>query len=272
MPERSSSARRMIWASRMPLAMAIRRQGLPARGALAGQQAEAAELGVQIVADRVGVGQRDAVRDKRRNARDRRGRREVGGKRGDGLRAPAMRPFRLHEVEAVGDPQFEDRHPDPPDPRRGGRHEQAHRSLGLARPRGGVAQVGEGGLHAAGLVRHLGEAEGHLDAAQRAHQHQVVEVAEMADAEDLAGDLGQALAERHVEVLQRHLAEGVGVVALGHDDRGERAGIGLGIAAQDLEAPGVHGACASLRRGGRGARRPCSRPSSSSMSQASLRP
>ena len=98
-----------------------------------------------------------------------------------------------------------------------------HSWLVAPRARRGVAEIGEGGLHAARLVRHLGEAERHLDAGQRAHQHQVVEVAEMADAEHLARDLAEALAERQVEVLQRHLAEGVGVVALGHHDRGQRA-------------------------------------------------
>ena len=61
----------------------------------------------------------------------------------------------------------------------------------------------------------------------------------MADAEHLARDLAEALAERHVEVLECHLAEGVGVVALGHDDGRQSGAIGLGVAAQDLEAPGV---------------------------------
>ena len=44
-----------------------------------------------------------------------------------------------------------------------------------------------------------GAVQAHLDAAQRAAQHQIVEMAEMADAEHLALDLAEPGAERHVD-------------------------------------------------------------------------
>src|SRR5438445_11627207 len=69
-------------------------------------------------------------------------------------------------------------------------------SLGLAR---GARQIVEGREHAALLEGHARELEAELDARKRAHEHQVVEIAQVADAEDLAREPGQALPERHVE-------------------------------------------------------------------------
>src|SRR5205807_6747714 len=61
-------------------------------------------------------------------------------------------------------------------------------------------------LHAALAVRHAGEREPHLDAGERPHDGQIVGVAEVADAEHLAGELGEAGAERNVEVFECGLA------------------------------------------------------------------
>src|SRR5690349_23817265 len=49
-------------------------------------------------------------------------------------------------------------------------------------------------LRAALLVRHAGDLQPHLHAGERARQREVVEVAEVADAKDLPGELRQALA------------------------------------------------------------------------------
>src|ERR1043166_1048534 len=65
--------------------------------------------------------------------------------------------------------------------------------------------------HAALAVRHAGERETHLDAGERTDDCQVVGVAEMADAEHLAGDFRQTGAERNDEMLECDLAEAVGV-------------------------------------------------------------
>src|SRR5262245_55892530 len=65
-------------------------------------------------------------------------------------------------------------------------------------------------LHAALAVRHAGERESHLDAGERADDGEIVGVAEVADAEHLAGKLGKTGAERNVEMLEGGLAEAVG--------------------------------------------------------------
>src|SRR5690242_2926397 len=52
---------------------------------------------------------------------------------------------------------------------------------------------------------HAGELETHLHAGQRAHQREIVEIAEVADAEHLAGELAEAGAERHVERIEDRL-------------------------------------------------------------------
>jgi hypothetical protein len=86
-------------------------------------------------------------------------------------------------------------------------------------------------------VRYAGKAKPHLDAGQRGDHGEVVGVAEVADAEYLAGELGQAGAQRHVEVLECRLAEGVGVVPRGQQDGGQGGGVILRVLAPDLEAP-----------------------------------
>src|SRR5438105_4673966 len=61
-------------------------------------------------------------------------------------------------------------------------------------------KIGHRGLYASDAMRHLGECERHLDASERADDGEVVGVAEMADAKDLAGELAEAGAERNVEI------------------------------------------------------------------------
>src|SRR5262245_8149551 len=95
-------------------------------------------------------------------------------------------------------------------------------------------------LHAALAVLHAGERQPHLDAGTRAHDGEIVGVDEMADAEDLARELGEPGAEGDVEVLERGLAEAVGVLAFRHQHGRERRGIILRLAAPDFEAPAAH--------------------------------
>src|SRR5471032_2772481 len=71
--------------------------------------------------------------------------------------------------------------------------------------------------NADGLHREFGRGEA-------AQQHRLVEVAEMADAEDLAGERAEAAAEREVEAVEGGLAHGVGGMALRHQDGGHRVG------------------------------------------------
>ncbi len=94
-------------------------------------------------------------------------------------------------------------------------------------------------LHAALLVRDAGERERHLGEAERADQRAIVDVAEMADAEDLAGDLAEAGAERDVVLLQRDLAEAVGVMARRHQDAGQHGRLLGRVLAEHFESPGL---------------------------------
>src|SRR5213078_2252915 len=57
-------------------------------------------------------------------------------------------------------------------------------------------------LRPALAMRNRGERKPHLHARERAAEHEIVQIAQVADAEDLAGDLAQALAQRHVEAVE----------------------------------------------------------------------
>ena len=64
-------------------------------------------------------------------------------------------------------------------------------------------------------MRHAGGRQTEFYARERAKKAEFVAFAEMADAEDLAGDLAEAGAERDIVFLQRDLAEAVGVMTFG---------------------------------------------------------
>jgi len=66
------------------------------------------------------------------------------------------------------------------------------------------------------LMRHARDPKAHFNPGECSHKHQFVEIAEMADPEDLIRDLVEAVAERHVKALQHHFAERIGAVALRH--------------------------------------------------------
>ena len=74
----------------------------------------------------------------------------------------------------------------------------------------------------------------HLHAGQRAGEHQVVEVAEMADPEHLVLELAEPRAERHVEALEDHAPDLVGAV---EHDRGQRAGELALVGREHLQPP-----------------------------------
>ena len=93
-------------------------------------------------------------------------------------------------------------------------------------------------LDPASLVRHLGKRQAHLHPGQRAHQRQVVEVADVSDAKHLVGDLAQSAAERHVEVIQHHFAKRDFAVA--------GVEMGLKLAKVPHKKGGVEAAMASL--------------------------
>src|SRR5437868_4870220 len=81
---------------------------------------------------------------------------------------------------------------------------------------GALRQIVHRGVNAALLHRHAGEREPHFNAGQRAHEHEIVEVAEMADAEHLAAELRQPGAKREIECIEDCLAHAVGIMPRRH--------------------------------------------------------
>src|SRR5690242_5784210 len=90
-------------------------------------------------------------------------------------------------------------------------------------------------------MRHAGKCQSHFDAGKRAEQRQVVEVAEVTDAEHATGELRQSSAERHVEALEYQLAKRIGVMPIGHQHGCQRIAVFGWIRAQDLQTPCAHG-------------------------------
>src|SRR4051812_7828810 len=82
--------------------------------------------------------------------------------------------------------------------------------------------VDRGADAAAGLDRHAHVAQRQLDAAERAQDHQLVEIAEMTDAEHLAVEARQTHAEREAIAAIGMADEVVGIEALGELDRADR--------------------------------------------------
>ena len=121
------------------------------------------------------------------------------------------------------------------------------------------------GLHAFLLDRHAGELEPHLDAGERAHQREVVEIAEMADAEHLAARACPGRCRATCRSASRMiLRSAVGVVARPASARRSASRSTRADRRTGSRAPRRAPRAASPRRGARGARTPLSRPSSSS--------
>ena len=69
---------------------------------------------------------------------------------------------------------------------------------------------------AAGLVGNLGKYKAHLDPAERAGEHLVVEVSKVSDPEYLAGEPAKSVAQRHITMFQDGLPKGVCIMTVRH--------------------------------------------------------
>src|SRR2546423_1753522 len=98
----------------------------------------------------------------------------------------------------------------------------AQRASRPLRSRSATREILERGGDAAARERHARGRQAHLDAAQRAGQHQLVEVAEVADAKHLPFEPSKPGAERHVEAVEHDAAKRVRVVTGGHHHGGQR--------------------------------------------------
>src|SRR3954467_3357971 len=113
--------------------------------------------------------------------------------------------------------------------------------LGRGGKPGGISGEGRhGGLDPAGSVRDAARLEADLDAGERSGDHEVVKIAEVADAEHRVGERPEAVAERHVAALEDLGPQPVGRMPFRQPHRGERGRIFAWIAALDLEAPMPH--------------------------------
>ena len=118
--------------------------------------------------------------------------------------------------------------------------EKAKAASDLEQRIGAVDRLGRGdagaGLDLDAVVEHR-----HFRARDGAEQHQLVEVAQMADTEHLAGDFRQTGAEREVVALVGGLDDLGGVKAFRHHDGGDGVRIPLRLLGAGLQAPGRDG-------------------------------
>ena len=76
----------------------------------------------------------------------------------------------------------------------------------------------ERGHHATPFVRHTRKAKAHLNSTQCSSEHEIVEMAEMANSKHFARKFGEACAQRHIEILEDDCSQSVGVMAVGQND------------------------------------------------------
>ena len=87
----------------------------------------------------------------------------------------------------------------------------------------------------------------HLDAAERPHQHQLVEIAQVADAERAALELAKSGAERQIESFAGNAPELVGVVPVGHHHGRDDVAVFVGAARRRSRVPTPHGGARRFR-------------------------
>src|SRR5712691_9546198 len=91
-------------------------------------------------------------------------------------------------------------------------------------------------------MRNTREVQPHLYAAEGSGQHEVVEVADMPNTEDLALKLAEARAERHVKPFPNHFAKLVCRVTRRCINCSHRVAVFLRIESHVFEAPSAYGA------------------------------
>ncbi len=95
---------------------------------------------------------------------------------------------------------------------------------------------GDAAAHAEG---HALIAHDKLDAGEGLEHHQLIEIAEMADAEDAARDLGQPDAERKAVSPVGMAYEFIGVESVRQKDGAHRFGMPAGLCGTELQPPGL---------------------------------
>src|SRR5207247_1408909 len=86
----------------------------------------------------------------------------------------------------------------------------------------GSCQIVKGCRNAAAGEWHAAGGKTHFDAAQRPSEHQIAEIAQMADAEQSTSQLSESGSERHVEALENDVTQAIGVVSVRDRLRADR--------------------------------------------------
>src|SRR5215813_11920781 len=107
-------------------------------------------------------------------------------------------------------------------------------------------QTAESGCDSARFVRDARQLQAHLNAAQSSGQHQVVEAAQVSNAEDPAREFGESCTERHIKILQNDFAQAVGIVALWHENSSQGVGVFARLFAHKFQAPGPYRSAGGL--------------------------
>src|SRR5258705_1833879 len=89
-------------------------------------------------------------------------------------------------------------------------------------------------------MRNTGEGQSHFNAAQCARELEIIEVAEVADAERLVLQAAKTCTERHVELIEHDLAELVCGMSGGCVESRERMAVLCRVERDDLESPCAH--------------------------------
>ena len=87
--------------------------------------------------------------------------------------------------------------------------------------------------------------QSHLHAAERSRQHQVVEVAQMTDAERTSLEAAEPGAERHVESFEDDRTKPIGIVGFRHHHSGEDGAVFVFPRTRDVECQPVTAARAA---------------------------
>src|SRR5437867_1535139 len=93
---------------------------------------------------------------------------------------------------------------------------------------------------AAFSIWNAGEGETHFDPGKCSRQHQVVEAAQVPDAEDLSLELREAGSKGHVEFFKNEFSELIGIVTRRHQDRCKRVRVFVTTLADNFQTPGAH--------------------------------
>jgi hypothetical protein len=113
-----------------------------------------------------------------------------------------------------------------------------------------LLKVRKGGLNAAGSMRRLAQRQSHFNTGQSAGEHQIVEIAKVADPKGTVSEARKTISKRHIECFQDSGAEGIGRMSFGKHDGRQRRGMLAWSVADRLKPPRLDSGAGSRRMPG----------------------